>query len=469
MKEITSLISVNFLLQNPLAISLYHEFAAVLPIVDYHNHIDETHLAANHSFQDLYDVWVNTDPYKHRAMRINGIPEKFITGPGSNKVKFLRWSKTMPMTVGNPLYHWSIMELNHVFGINYALNENNAESIWEECNSKLKKEEYTAISLLKKWNVETLCTSDDWLNDLTVHAKASTRSGTHVLPSLRADKILNFNGSNYREYLERLGNAERQKIESLNELKSIILLRLSYFNKYGCKLSDHTLDSGFSYHLPTDNEAHNLFSKSLNGELLATKDVYSLQSYLLSFLGKEYSKLEWVMQLHIGAQRHTSSRLRKMAGASGGYASIGKACDINSLCNYLDDLEKDGHLPDIILYTLNPSDNEAFASLTGSYSEDGKPGKVQFGPAWWYNDHLGGIEKHLKTIAEYSLLSRFIGMTTDSRSLLSFSRHDYFRRILCNLIGEWVLKGVLPNDRIILKQLIINICYKNSKNALSHG
>ncbi|MBC7845640.1 MAG: glucuronate isomerase [Flavobacterium sp.] len=459
----------NYFLSNKVSEVLFYEIAHPLPIVDYHNHLNVDHLATNYAFKNIGELWVSSDPYKHRAMRINGVPEKYISGDATDKEKFIHWAKTLPKTMGNPLFHWSYIELNNVFGIKTILTESNAESIWNNCNEQLKDHRFSAIPLLENWNIDTLCTSDYWFDDLSLHKKASSQAKFELLPSLRSDVANNISLWKRHNFIESLSAIYQKEIITLTDFQSALSMQLLYFDENGCKLSDHSLDGGFEYIPTSESLANRLFETWITNQSLSNSEIIQLQSYILTFLGKEYSKLGWTMQLHIGAQRHTSSKLRNLAGSSGGFAGIGQAANIASICFFLDTLDIDNSLPSIILYTLNPSDNQAFATLTGSFSEDGKSGKIQFGPAWWYNDHFDGIKSNLLSVANYSLLSQFIGMTTDSRSILSFSRHDYFRRILCNIVGEWVNKGLLPNDMDLLKELVTSICYTNSKQMITNG
>ena len=455
----------NFLLETSTAEQLYHEIAKDLPVVDFHNHLNPDQLARDIKFENIGQLWVNADPYKHRAMRINGVPEYEITGDAPDKTKFFNWAKTLPHTVGNPLFHWSCLELKRVFGVDQVLSEDNAEEVWDFCNSKLQDKEFSIIGIAKRFNPELLCTSDTIIDDLQSHKLASEKiQGLKVLPSLRGDSILAVEKPVFLQWLNRFsGNSP---VENLNDYQELIKNRLDEFVKAGCVLADHALDSGFTFKLPSESYANNLFNKILKEQQLDQKELIVLKSWLLSYLGKEYGKRNWILQLHIGAQRSTSYRLKKLAGTKGGYACIGNSTDIKSLIHFLDSLEQNDQLPRTILYNLNPNDNEMFGSLTGSFSEDGVAGKIQLGPAWWYNDHIDGIEKQLKAVANHTLLSRFIGMTTDSRSILSLSRHEYFRRILCNLLGKWVSMGVLPNDIDLLGMIVRNVSYENSKNWL---
>ncbi|MHC0442519.1 glucuronate isomerase [Flavobacterium sp. 3-210] len=458
----------DYFLENPTAAFLFHEIAQKLPIVDYHNHINANHLASNKKFSNIAQLWVCNDPYKHRAMRINGIAERNISGDASDKEKFMAWARTFPKTMGNPLFHWSYLELKNIFGIEELLTEESAERIWRRCNELLQEDEFSARSLMERFNVDTLCTSDNWFDDLTVHKSASGNSNFTVLPSLRSDLALQIDAWESAGFLQNLSKHSGIAINNYADFKSAIQFQLDHFHINGCRLADQALDSGFIFVEVTDNDASQLFDLILNKKTLSVEEKQQLQSHILVVLGAEFASRKWTLQLHIGAQRYTSSRLRNLAGAAGGYASIGSCAAIASICSFLDTLEQHNRLPNILLFTLNPSDNEAFATLTGSFAEDGTPGKVQFGPAWWFNDHIEGIRSQLLASANYSLLSRFVGMTTDSRSILSFSRHDYFRRILCNIIGEWVEKGLLPKNDLYLKELITDICYNNSKIMISN-
>ncbi len=457
----SSFIHPEFLLQNDTAVELFQSVAD-LPIIDYHNHISPLDLVNNRQYESITQLWLSLDPYKHRLMRINGVPEAQITGEALDRDKFQRWAETLPRALGNPLFHWSALELQRVFGIDELLSPDNASEIWEACNEKLQIDDYRVVPLLQRWRVQTMSTSDDLLDDLEPHRQVSLTHELDVYPSLRGDTILSFGKSNDRTWLNTLTKQSGQKINSLADYQSAILLRINYFAKAGCQLADHALDPDFHFALPPKQAAATYFERVLDDETLSPEEQTKLTSYLINFLGKVYAEKGWTLQLHIGAQRSTSTRLKQLAGGAGGYAGIGNTGDIASLCRFLDSLERAGQLPKIILYTLNPADYEAMASLTGSFAEDGVPGKIQLGPAWWYNDHYEGIERHLKVLASYGMLSRFIGMTTDSRSPLSFSRHEYFRRVLCNTLGAWAEEGQLPADLDALRTLVQDISYQNA-------
>ncbi|WP_236978951.1 glucuronate isomerase [Membranihabitans maritimus] len=460
---VNKFIHKDFYLHNELAEQLYHDFAKDLPAIDFHNHLNPKHLADNKVFGDIAEAWIVSDPYKHRAMRICGVAERGVTGESSSWEKFLNWAKVVPQTVGNPLFLWSSLELKRVFDIDESLSEENAKEVWEYCNKELQKEGCGAVNIVKKFNIEVLCTSDDLLDDLKPHSEVSKKRGIEVFPSLRGDTILAFDQPSMSKWLINLEEKFGSGISNLDNFKAAIIEQLDKFSAGGCQLADHAIDGGFKFHHDESMNVSDIFTKWIKERQLAGEELLALKRHLLSFLSMEYSKRDWILQLHIGAQRFTSSRLRNLAGASGGYAGIGRTCDIAGLCNFFDQLEKESKLPRLILYTLNSSDNEVMAAITGSYTQDGVWGKVQFGPAWWYNDHYSGIKSQLSVAANYSLISKFIGMTTDSRSVFSFSRHEYFRRILCGQISEWVEQGHLPHDIDLLSRLVQDISYFNSK------
>lgn len=457
-------LSENFLLYNSTAERLYHAIKT-LPVIDPHNHVDASALAENRRFDNIYQLWIRPDQYKSRIMRNLGVAERLITGDASDYHKFLAWAECLQHTAGNPMLHWSCMELKSVFQIDDMLTPSNAKAIWDQANHMLQQDGFGALDICQKLGVEMMCTSDDLLDSLEYHHETNKRSrGLACLPSLRGDTIVNFSQPAFSQWTARLKEVTHVDVRDLNAYQDAVLKRLDFFDTMGCLLSDHSFDSGFRF-IPTEfSVASGLFARVLQGEKLSVDDHTRIQSYLIHLLGKEYRRRNWKLQLHIGAQRYTSSRLREVAGPAGGYACIGNTADVSSLCLLLDGLDRENMLPKTILYTLNPADNPVFATLTGSFSEDGVRGKIQFGPAWWFNDHHEGITQHLLTLSHYGLLSASIGMTTDSRSILSFLRHDYFRRILCNLIGEWAESNKLPQDFSYLHALVSNVAYHNCKN-----
>lgn len=458
-------IEPDFLLYSKTAQRLYHEVAKSLPVIDPHNHVDAADLAHNRKFENLYQLWLKPDQYKSRIMRNMGVPERLITGDATDYDKFLAFAECFQHTVGNPMFHWSCVELKELFGIEDVLTPGNAEQIWNKANERLQQDGFGALDMIKRLRVELLCTSDDLLDSLEHHlAVNKARQEVQVLPSLRGDTVITFAQPQFGAWLNKLQALTKVAVTNLASYKQAVVQRIDFFDNVGCLLSDHSFDGGFRYLSTTEEVATALFQKVLNGEGLATEEAVRLQSHVINFLGQEYKRREWKMQLHIGAQRYTSSRIRQAAGPAGGYACIGNAVDVPSLCALLDDLDKVEALPKTILYTLNPADNAVFATLTGSFAEDGVKGKVQFGPAWWFNDHYEGITQQLITLSNYGLLSASIGMTTDSRSVLSMLRHDYYRRILCNLVGTWAEEGKAPSDWNFLSTLVANISYFNCKN-----
>ena len=437
-------INSDFLLETPLARTLYHEYVEGLPIADYHNHLVPAELASDRRFSDIGQLWVASDPYKHRAMRLHGENEAVISGHASTREKFDAWARTLPHTLGNPLFHWSAMEMKNVFGLDEMPDPSCADKVWDACNERLKEDSFSTMGILRGFGVKVLSTSDDLLDDVTVHS--SVRGDIKVTPSLRADSVLGFAPA----WLERLGSPK-----TLEEYLAAVDARLDVFSENGCRVADHALDDGWRFVLTDFETAAKLYAAAEFADV-------RLKSFVLGHLASEYSRRGWAMLLHIGAQRFTSSRLRSLAGPAGGYASIGNTCDVKSLCAFLDSQDVKGELPKTGLFTLNPADNAALAVLTGSYSQDGVVGKVQFGPAWWYNDHLYGMTDQLENLAAYSLMPQFIGMTTDSRNVLSFSRHDYFRRILCNWLADKTLRGQFPADEAYLGHIAADISYNNA-------
>ncbi|MET3115528.1 glucuronate isomerase [Pedobacter sp. CG_S7] len=462
------MLNEDFLLKSRISKELYHQVACKLPIVDYHNHLNPEAMASNKKFRNITELWIYDDQYKHRLMRIHGVEEQFITGNAPDYEKFLAWMKIFPKTIGNPLYHWSQIEIKYIFGSQINLFEDEPLAIWEACNKQLGEQGLGVIDILKKWNTEILSTSDDLLDDLQNHKAITDKKedGISVFPSLRSDSVIAFQAPGFLKWLGRLEELTGTTVHNLSDYEEAIKLRLNYFQDAGCALSDHALDSSFTYKLPSRSEAIAIFKKRLNEEYLNERELTALKSYVFKFLGVEYGKRKLVMQLHIGAQRVTSSRLKAIASKFGGFATIGDTLNIQSLCEFLDDLECEQALPSTILYTLNAADNDRVATLTGSFTEEGVSGKIQFGPAWWFNDHYDGIVKQITAISSFGQLDTFIGMTSDSRSFLSLSRHYYFRRILCHLLGEWVEKGLLSDNFEILAALVTKVCYANAKHLI---
>lgn len=449
----------EFLLTTPLARSLYQQIVD-LPVIDFHNHLSVSDLTGNRQYENIAQLWIVSDPYKHRTMRICGVEEHYITGGASDKEKFMAWCSIFPKIIGNPLYYWSVMEMKNVFDIHDDINTENAEIIWQKANRKLALKEFSSRQLLNRFQVEYHAPCTNLTDDLSVF---SNLPGT--APSLRGDDML----SPTIDWIRQLETCTQTQITDYQSFTAAIRIRLDAFTDVRCRFSDHALDQGFKY-LVDDGNCEQRFMALLQGGKLSATELAAWTSDILRFLGNEYARRNWTMQLHIGAQRYTSSRLRGIAGAAGGFAGIGQPLNVTSLIQFLNDLEQgECGLPRTILFPLNPADNAMVAVLSGSFCEDGKAGKVSLGPAWWWSDHLGGIRAVLDSVSSYSVLATFIGMTTDSRSLLSFSRHDYFRRILCSWIGDKVNTKEFPDDFDQLYKIAKAICYDNVKNIIKTG
>lgn len=446
----------NFLLCSPTAQKLYDKVKD-LPIIDYHNHLSLEEIQTDHRFTDIYDLWIKPDPYKHRAMRMCGVAEMFITGNASNQEKFIQWCGIFPRLIGNPLYVWSLMELELIFGITEAPTAENAADLYHRCNQHLAEHSITAEGLLDRFRVEYAAPCASLVDDISVFD-----ANRRLSPSLRGDDIVRPTSDWIRKLERRTGIA----ITNLHAFQTAICRRLDAFTKCGCKFSDHAIDDGFVFY---EDDGKNVirFDALLQGNI-DPAEIDRLSSYLLAFLGQEYAKRHFVMQLHIGALRYTSTRLRNLVGPAGGFAGIGNSVCASSLAKFLDCLEqcKSG-IPKTLLFTLNPADNALISVLSGSYSKDSVRGLITQGPAWWWCDHQFGIEELLNHTAAFGLLSNFLGMTTDSRSFLSFVRHDYFRRILCNWLGERAERGVFPCTDRHLEQLVLDLCYGNAKAQIS--
>ncbi len=455
----------SYLLPGETARNLYAA-AAPLPVVDIHTHLDPKRFAENAPFEDFADLWIAADPYKWRAMRMNGIPESVITGSVAPAERFAAWTATLSMLAGNPLFEWSHLELRNFFGIEAVLTQENADSVRRQVNERLGEEAALPRSLLKLAGVETFMTSDGWLDNLEWHRQCrEAKTDPKMLPSLRADQALEVDSPGFVAWLGKLTDTTGKDTATLRGFWEALEARLDAFAAVGCRLSDHGIDHLF-FEPCSDSEAETLFKKAASGQKLEAGEADALRTDLLVRLAGAYARRGWTMQLHIGAQRKTSSRLASVAGKAGGYACIGSSLDVATLVCLLDAMEERGGLPRTILYPLNPSDYEMLGSLLGSFVEDGVPGKLQLGAAWWFNDHRYGIERHLEAVSAYGLLGRFIGMVTDSRSFLSGVRHEVFRRILCAHLGDLIERGQLPNEPYLILPLLRNVCYNNARQMI---
>ncbi|MFE4708035.1 glucuronate isomerase [Peribacillus simplex] len=454
----------DFLLSTPTAVHLYKNTAKEMPIFDFHCHLDPKEIFENKHYKNLTQLWLAGDHYKWRTMRMNGIGEHFITGEASDWEKFFAWSQTVPCLIGNPLYHWTHMELKSFFDIDKRLSPDTALEIWEECNEKLQDTEFTPQSFIKKSNVQFIGTTDDPISTLEYHQLLNHDSTfkTKVVPTFRPDGALFIERPTFQDWLKKLEQVVHQRVTSLAELIKGLQYRVDFFHENGGRAADHDIPY-MEYKEVTLAEAETIFTKRMNGKSLSQEELIKYRSFLLKELGKMYAQKQWVMQLHIGAMRNNNTKMKNLLGSDTGFDSIGEANIARGLSQLLDALDQEDALPRVVLFNLNPKDNPVLASMIGNFYEEGVPGKVQFGTAWWFNDHIDGIEKQMKDLANVGLLSHFIGMLTDSRSFLSYERHDYFRRILCNLIGKWVEQGRVPNDNVLLQTLIENISYYNAE------
>ncbi|MBD1577521.1 MULTISPECIES: glucuronate isomerase [Vibrio] len=455
----------DFLLHNETARRLYHEVAHNLPILDYHCHLIPGQVADDYRFSNLTDIWLRGDHYKWRAMRSNGVLEKYCAGDASDKEKFLAFAKTIPNTIGNPIYHWTHLELRRPFGItDLTLNESNAERVWDQCNEMLATPEFSARSIMKKMNVEMVGTTDDPIDDLSAHKKVADDGSFDVqmLPSWRPDKAYNVNLPTFPAYIQQLAKVSDVNIENFDSLTTALNKRLDYFAAHGCKVSDHGLDT-VVYAESTPAQLDAILLKGLQLMPLSDDEVAQFKTAVLVFLGREYSKRDWVQQYHIGAIRNNNSRMLTLLGPDTGFDSIHDQLIAKPLSQLLDALDKDDALPKTILYALNPRDNEVLATMCGNFQGGGIAGKIQFGSGWWFNDQKDGMERQMAQLSQLGLLSRFVGMLTDSRSFLSYTRHEYFRRILCQMIGQWVENGEAPNDFDLLSKMVADISYNNAK------
>lgn len=454
----------NFLLSNDAAVTLYHKYAKEMPIIDYHCHLIPKEIYENRRFKNIADAWLFGDHYKWRAMRSNGVDEKYITGDSSDYEKFMAWVKTLQIAIGNPLYHWTHLELKGFFGIDEVLNEKTAPEIWDKANKLLQGEGFGARELIKKANVKTLCTTDDPTDSLEYHIKLKEDKDfdVKVLPAFRPDKGVRINKDTFIPWVKKLGEVAEKNIRNYGDFLEALESRVEFFHSVGCRISDHALDS-VTYAEASKEEIEDIFLKAINGSKVTSEEESKYVTYTLRFLGKLYSKLGWAMQLHIAAMRDNNTRMFNKMGQDVGFDSINDESIAYALSRFLNSLEIENSLPKTILYTLNPKDNYVLGTMLGNFQGSGIPGKIQFGSAWWFNDNKDGMIEQMKTLANLGLLSRFVGMLTDSRSFISYTRHEYFRRILCNLIGEWVENGEVPDDMELLGKIVQDISYNNAK------
>ncbi|WP_276381322.1 glucuronate isomerase [Flavobacterium sp. H4147] len=453
----------NFLLENKYAEELYHNYSKNQPIIDYHNHLNPQFIAEDKIFDNITNVWINGDHYKWRAMRTLGINEQFVTGNGSDKDKFLNWAKTVPYTMRNPLYHWTHLELARYFDIYDLLNEKSAEKIYIETSEKVNSQAYSTQNLLKKVNAELVCTTEDPIDSLEFHQKfANNSTGIKMSTAFRPDKAILIANDGYNAYLDTLGDVSGVAINTYADLQSALRKRIEFFNVNGCKLSDHGLNQ-IDFENFTESEVNAIFKKKRENGELSPEEVLKFHSAILVFLSETYHEFGWVQQFHLGALRNNNARMHRILGPDTGWDSIGDYPQAQKLSAFLNALDSKDKLTKTIIYNLNPADNEVMATMIGNFNDGSVRGKVQFGSGWWFLDQKDGMTKQLNALSNMGLISCFVGMLTDSRSFLSFPRHEYFRRILCNLLGDEIKRGELPNDMEWIGKLVSDISYNNAK------
>lgn len=449
------IINKDFYLSNETAKKLYHEFAENLPIIDYHCHLVPKMIAEDYRFEDAYDLFLGGDHYKWRQMRTFGIDEEYITGDKDRYEKWVGFCRVMPYLIGNPIYHWTALELKRYFDIDEPLSEKNAKEVWDKCNELLKRPDFSAQNLIKKSNVEVICTTDDPADDLRYHKQLREQGfTTKVLPTFRPDKLVNIEKGEFLPYLEANG------IDSYEKACAWMVERIAYFHENGCRLSDHALE-----YVPFGvGDAKAVFDKKIKGEELTLEEIDTFKTAMLRVCAVEYTKLGWAMQLHIGALRNNNTRMFNKLGPDTGFDSINDLCIAEKLSAFMNYLDTDDVLPKTILYTLNPKDNYVLGTMLGNFQKGPVASKIQFGSGWWFNDNASGMEAQMDALANLGVLGKFIGMLTDSRSFVSYTRHEYFRRIFCNMVGTWVEKGLYPKDYDALKNIIEGVCYRNAKD-----
>ena len=461
-----SFIHDKFLLSNDQAVRLFNEYAKDEPILDFHNHLPPSEIAKDRRFNNLAEIWLEGDHYKWRALRANGIPEELVTGNGDPKKKYLAWAETIPHTLGNPLYHWTHLELKRCFDIDLLLSKETAEEIWERANEKLSGTNFSACGMLEQFKVKALCTTDDPADELPHHEKIKNDSlACKVYPTFRPGQSWGIdNASNFTKWIEKLKNTSGLEISNFSEFLNSLTKRLEDFHQLGSRLSDHSFPYFFA-NFPNEQEASDLFDQTMNGKNSTQVEKEKFGSFIMLFLARWYSSKNWTMQIHLGPLRNNSSRLLREFGPDAGTDSIGDWSQAEKMSAFLNHLDNENALPKTIVYNNNPADNFVISTMLGNFQRD-IPGKMQFGSGWWHLDQKDGMEEQIKTLANTGLLSRFIGMLTDSRSFLSFPRHEYFRRILCNLLGNWMEDGFLPNELEMVGDLTRRICYQNAYNFL---
>lgn len=455
----------DFLLSTETAAKLFHNYAEKLPIIDYHCHINPKDIAFDRKFDNITQVWLGGDHYKWRLMRSHGIDEHYITGNAPDKEKFMKWADTLSKCIGSPLYHWSHLELQRYFDYYGVLNTKTAEEVWKLCNEKLAEDSMSVRNIIRKSNVTHICTTDDPVDNLEWHDKIAADPTFHVkvIPAWRPDKAMNLEKEDYLDYLTKLEKAADMKIDSYDALQAALKKRIEYFHQNNCRVSDHGLD--FVMYVPaSEAEVKDIFLKRLSDSPLTETELLQFKTNFMLTMGKHYQELGWVMQLHYGCKRSNNTKAFTTLGPDTGYDCIDNHTPSGQIADFLNALDRIDRLPKTIIYSLNPADNAIIGSIIGCFQDSSAISKIQHGSAWWFNDHKTGMTDQLTSLANLGFLAGFVGMLTDSRSFLSYSRHEYFRRILCDLIGNWVENGEYPQDYDILGEIVSNISYYNALN-----
>ena len=454
----------DFLLETDTAKALFHNFAEKTPVLDYHCHINPKEIAEDRKFENITQVWLGGDHYKWRFMRSCGVDEKYITGDASDKEKFFKWAECVGKAIGNPLFHWSHLELQRYFGYYGVLCAKTAEEVWNLCNAKLQEDSMSVRNLIRQSNVTLICTTDDPIDSLEWHQKIAADDSfeVKVLPAWRPDKAMNIEKPEYLDYLAKLAEVSGTTINSFADLKAALVNRLEYFNAQGCNVSDHALEY-VMYAPASDEEIEAIFAKRMAGNAVTRDEELQFKTAFMLFVGREYNRLDWAMQLHYGCKRDNNELRYKQLGPDTGYDCINNYAPSAQMADFLNALIKTDELPRTVIYSLNPNDNAAIGTILGCFQDSTAVAKIQQGSAWWFNDHKTGMQDQMISLANLGNLSGFVGMLTDSRSFLSYTRHEYFRRILCNLVGNWVENGEYPADMEFLSGLVEDICANNAK------
>ena len=455
----------DFLLSTDMAKTLYHDYAAKMPILDYHCHINPQEIAEDRKFDNITQVWLGGDHYKWRQMRSNGVEEKYITGDASDREKFQKWAETLEKLIGNPLYHWSHLELQKYFGYTGYLNGDTAEEVWNLCNEKLHQDSMTVRNIIKQSNVTLICTTDDPVDTLEWHEKIADDDSfdVQVLPAWRPDKAMNVEKPDFSAYMEKLSKVSGVQIKDFSSLKEALKVRMAYFADHKCCVSDHALE--YVMYVPAqDAELDAIMAEGLSGQAVTKEEELKYKTAFMLFVAKEYNHMNWTMQIHYGCKRDNNAYMFQKLGADTGFDCINNYAPSAQMADFLNALSATNEIPKTILYSLNPNDNASIGTILGCFQSEGIAGKIQQGSAWWFNDHKIGMTEQMSSLANLGCLGNFIGMLTDSRSFLSYTRHDYFRRIMCNLIGGWVENGEYPADMKALKNIIEGISYNNAVN-----